>query len=84
MRLLAHRYNIIHVYRAPYESGGILWHSIFHQIMTALLLFQLTMAGVLSAKGFGGITIQPCDARRNRAPLWPGSDLIHVDTHSFV
>lgn len=52
--MTAHRYNIIHVYRARYESGGIMWHSIFHFIMAALMLFQLTMAGVLGAKGFGG------------------------------
>lgn len=50
----AHKYNIIHVYHAQYESGGTMWRAIFHFIMTALLIFQLTMAGVLGAKGFGG------------------------------
>ena len=67
--MAAHRYNIIHVYRSQYESGGILWHSIFHQIMTALLLFQLTMAGVLSAKGYGGPTHPPPPPLP--PPRWP-------------
>eukprot|EP00798_Chlamydomonas_sp_ICE-L_P027182 gene27182-2423_t len=46
------RYNNIYITRRMYESAGLLWPRVFHQIMFSLYLFQLVMLALLGIKKF--------------------------------
>ena len=48
--LVITHYNYTYVYKQKYEGGGHLWIPLFHRMMFGLLLYQLTILGVLSLK----------------------------------
>lgn len=43
LSLLPEKYNHIYIYNKKHNSGGILWISIFNQMMASLYIFQLIM-----------------------------------------
>lgn len=50
--LLIEKYQMIYVFRRPYESGGRMWAKIYRQIMVAVYVFQIVMILQLALKGF--------------------------------
>jgi lysine-specific demethylase 3 len=42
--------QIINVYNQEYESGAVFWPSVHGRIITALVISQLLMMGLLSTK----------------------------------
>jgi hypothetical protein len=56
-------YNYTYVYRLRYEGGGHMWTPLFHRMMFGLLLYQLTILGVLSLKArFAWVIVLPIAA----------------------
>jgi len=53
--ILVFRYNLIYNVVPDWEGGGLMWTSFFHMIMAGILIFQLTMLGVLSVGEFGPV-----------------------------
>lgn len=51
--MLVYRYNLIYVHEPMPWSGGQLWSRTFRNIVFGLLIFQITMIGVLSLNGSG-------------------------------
>ncbi|EFJ43788.1 ERD4-related membrane protein [Volvox carteri f. nagariensis] len=52
VNFLGETYNNVYVYRRQYESGGMLWKTVYNQVMVALYIMQITMLGLLSLKKF--------------------------------
>ncbi|CAK0785988.1 hypothetical protein CVIRNUC_009201 [Coccomyxa viridis] len=44
------KYNLLYVYTFEYQSGGQLWPQVFGHVITALVMFQLFMIGILAVK----------------------------------
>jgi hypothetical protein len=55
------KYQLVYVYVSAYESGGNLWPVIYDQVTSGMLLFQVTMFGLLTLKKamIPGICIVP-------------------------
>uniref|UniRef100_A0A0D9WKK4 CSC1/OSCA1-like 7TM region domain-containing protein n=1 Tax=Leersia perrieri TaxID=77586 RepID=A0A0D9WKK4_9ORYZ len=49
---VVYRHQIINVYNQRYESGAQFWPSVHGRIITALIVSQLILIGLLSTKGF--------------------------------
>ncbi|KAK3134672.1 hypothetical protein QOZ80_5BG0409270 [Eleusine coracana subsp. coracana] len=49
---VVYRHQIINVYNQQYESGAQFWPSVHGRIITALIVSQLLLLGLLSTKGF--------------------------------
>ncbi|KAF0927884.1 hypothetical protein E2562_036803 [Oryza meyeriana var. granulata] len=49
---VVYRHQIINVYNQRYESGAQFWPSVHGRIITALVVSQLALIGLLSTKGF--------------------------------
>ncbi|OEL29986.1 CSC1-like protein [Dichanthelium oligosanthes] len=49
---VVYRHQIINVYNQQYESGAQFWPSVHGRIITALIVSQLVLLGLLSTKGF--------------------------------
>ncbi|CAL4895241.1 unnamed protein product [Urochloa decumbens] len=49
---VVYRHQIINVYNQQYESGAQFWPSVHGRIITALIISQLLLLGLLSTKGF--------------------------------
>ncbi|RUP51121.1 hypothetical protein BC936DRAFT_149778 [Jimgerdemannia flammicorona] len=47
---LVYKYQLLYVYFHPYESAGRAWPIIFPRIIIGMIIFQLTMAGLLLLK----------------------------------
>ncbi|GLC42966.1 hypothetical protein PLESTB_000281900 [Pleodorina starrii] len=52
VNLLGETYNNVYVLRRRYESAGMIWKTVYNQIMICLYIMQLTMLGLLSIKKF--------------------------------
>lgn len=48
---VVYRHQIINVYNQEYESGAAFWPSVHGRIITALIISQLLLLGLLSSKG---------------------------------
>src|SRR5262249_18790582 len=56
LQYLVQRYQLVYVYSPKWTGGGLLFSSVlYHHMLGGLLLFQLTMLGVLSVGEFGGV-----------------------------
>ncbi|KAK3164497.1 hypothetical protein QOZ80_1AG0019940 [Eleusine coracana subsp. coracana] len=53
---LVYRHQIINVYNQEYESAAAFWPSVHGRIITALIVSQLLLLGLLSTKGAGQST----------------------------
>jgi len=47
------KYNMLYAYVPRFEGGGKLWSYLYHPYMAGVLLFQLTMLGILSVNVSG-------------------------------
>ncbi|KAL6607952.1 hypothetical protein ACP70R_041015 [Stipagrostis hirtigluma subsp. patula] len=48
---IVYRHQVINVYNQEYESGAAFWPSVHGRILTALIISQLLLLGLLSTKG---------------------------------
>jgi hypothetical protein len=53
---IVYRHQIINVYNQEYESAAAFWPSVHGRIITALIISQLLLLGLLSTKGAGQST----------------------------
>ncbi|KAL6884586.1 hypothetical protein ACP4OV_010522 [Aristida adscensionis] len=53
---IVYRHQVINVYNQEYESGAAFWPSVHGRIITALMISQLLLLGLLSTKGAGQST----------------------------
>ncbi|XP_062201071.1 calcium permeable stress-gated cation channel 1-like isoform X2 [Phragmites australis] len=53
---MVYRHQVINVYNQEYESGAAFWPSVHGRIITALIISQLLLLGLLSTKGAGQST----------------------------
>ena len=51
------KYNMLYAYVPRFEGGGKLWSYLYHPFMAGVLLFQLTMLGILSVSVSGALII---------------------------
>ena len=51
------KYNMLYAYVPRFEGGGKLWSYLYHPFMAGVLLFQLTMLGILSVNVSGALII---------------------------
>jgi len=47
---IVRKYNLVYVFRQPYQAGAMAWTRIFYQICTGLLIFHLIMICLLALK----------------------------------
>ena len=47
---LVNKYQLMAVARESYQSGGLVWLRVFNQLITGLIIFQITMIGLLGIK----------------------------------
>lgn len=46
------RYDLLYTKREAFQSGGLFWPVMFHQMLVGIFVFQLTYIGILSIKKF--------------------------------
>jgi hypothetical protein len=47
---LVNKYHVLAVAKESYQSGGLVWLQVFNQLITGLVIFQLTMIALLGIK----------------------------------
>jgi Calcium-dependent channel, 7TM region, putative phosphate/Cytosolic domain of 10TM putative phosphate transporter len=47
---LVNKYHVLAVAKESYQSGGLVWLQVFNQLITGLIIFQITMVGLLGIK----------------------------------
>ncbi|CAO3630309.1 unnamed protein product [Cunninghamella blakesleeana] len=52
-----YKYQFLYVYFRPYEAAGELWTKVFPRIIAGMIIFQLTMLGLFTIKGFFVLSI---------------------------
>ncbi|KAK9861196.1 hypothetical protein WJX84_002371 [Apatococcus fuscideae] len=55
--LIVYKYQMLYVFAPKYQNGGKMWRQVAEQVLAALFLFQLTMAGLMGSKGVLAQTI---------------------------
>lgn len=49
------KYNMLYAYVPNFESGGQIWPVMYHPLMAGIMIFQLTMLGLLSVNVSGTV-----------------------------
>ncbi|CAM9540737.1 unnamed protein product, partial [Choristocarpus tenellus] len=48
---IVYKYQMLYVYIPKYESGGVLWLSVYPRVLVGLAVAQLTVMGYVSIRG---------------------------------